>query len=370
MELTAIHIGGKMVKVDFDSLSDESKQILDAMRSLEIQPGAVEQEIDDHTQLGDILAPTAANIRRRAEIIQRLYFNRKHPPIEWESIIINLIDSGFALHEGDTYTLTETGRHAGQLARGERIGRRFSDELVRYESSAAHSEFCQRVFGIDLSQADLMDKDQLNILLDALALTGKNRVLDLACGIGRVAEYISDTTGANVLGIDVATDALERARRRTADKRHRLDFQPGNMDLLDLPPAGFDTVIAIASIHYAQDIANTIGQLKQTLTPDGQMALFSFQYQREGDPPEILLPENTTVGRALKQHGFQFRTWDFTDREIAVRRKQVETAYELMEQFAAEGNRDLAEDRIEECDLDLPRLEAGTKRRYLFHAHL
>ena len=272
--------------------------------------------------------------------------------------------------EQDLVRLTDTGRTAGQLIRGERTGRRFSDELVRYESSPAHSEFCRRVFGIDLSQADLMDKHQLDTLFDALSLTEHNRVLDLGCGIGRVAEYISDTTGAYVLGIDVAADALVRARLRTADKRHRLDFQIGNMDLLDLPPASFDTVIAVASIHYAQDIAATIGQLKHALTSDGQVALFSFQYQREGDPPEILLPENTTVGRALSQHGFQFRTWDFTDREIAVRHKQVQAANELMEKFAAEGNRDLAEDRIEECELDLPRLEACKKRRYLFHAAL
>ena len=41
-----------------------------------------------------------------------------------------------------------------------------------------------------------------------------------------------------------------------------------------------------------------------------------------------------------------------------------------MEEFRKEGNLDLCEDRIEECEVDLPRLEAGKKRRYLYHVQL
>jgi ubiquinone/menaquinone biosynthesis C-methylase UbiE len=302
-------------------------------------------------------------------LIQQLYFDEQARLDDWEALIADLLSQGLIELDQETVTLTEEGKIAGQLARGERIGRMFSDTLSRYQSSEAHSKFCRRVFGIDLNQADLMDKFQLEKLLKVLNLSKKNRVLDLACGIGRIAEYISDTTGAYVLGIDVAADALELARQRTQEKRHRLDFQIGNMDHLNLPDESFDTVIAVAAIHYAHDIENTIGQLKHILTPDGQMAVFSFQYQGEDDPPEILLPENTEMGKALRAHGFSYQTWDFTEREISVRRKQIKAAAELMEEFTAEGNRVLAQDRIEECELDLPRLLAGMKRRYLYHAH-
>ena len=62
-----------MVKVELDNFSEDLKQILDAMRSLEIQPSAVDQESDDNTKPGDILTPTATNIQRRAELIQQIY---------------------------------------------------------------------------------------------------------------------------------------------------------------------------------------------------------------------------------------------------------------------------------------------------------
>ena len=351
-----------------DSLTEPQKQILDAIRSLEIQPGAVDQEANEHTQPGDILPPTPANIQRRAQLIQQIYFDQQAQLQDWDNLIQQLLALGLIHRDQHALILTPQGRIAGQLIRGERIGRTFNGTLIGYQHSQAHSEFCRRVFGIDLSQADLMDKPQLDQLLEVLDLSEHNRVLDLACGIGRIAEYISDTTGASVMGIDVAADALEHARQRTAHKRSRLDFQIGNMDHLELPSASFDTVIAIASIHYADNISATIGQLKEILTADGQMGLFSFQYQSEDDPPEILLPENAEVGLALQEHGFTYQTWDFTDREIDIRRKQIQAANDLMADFEAEGNRVLAQDRIEECELDLPRLEAGKKRRYLFHA--
>lgn len=357
-----------MQQAAFARLSEPQKQVLDALRSLEVQPGAVEQEADDHTQVGDALDPTPANIQRRARLIQQLYFDQDARLDSWESLIEQLLRQGLVQQDQDTITLTDKGRIAGQLARGERVGRTFNRTLIGYQESAAHTEFCRRVFGIDLSQANLMDLPQLEKLLEVLKLSPQNRVLDLGCGIGRIAEYISDTTGAYVLGIDAAAEALEYARRRTAGKRARLDFQVGNIDHLDLPNRSFDTVIAVASIHYAQDIPVTIGQLKQVLTPNGQLGMFSFQYQWEGDPPEILLPENTHLGQALSVHGFSFQTWDFTDSETAIRHKQIQAAKDLMPEFEAEGNRELAQDRIEECELDLPRLEAGRKRRYLFHA--
>lgn len=353
---------------DLSNLSEPQKQILDALRSLEVQPLAIEQEANADTQPGDTLPPTPANIQRRAELIQQIYFEQHAELDEWDSLIKALEKLGLVRQAQTLITLTETGRDAGQLARGERIGRTFNDTLIGYQHSEAHSEFCRRVFGIDLSQADLMDLPQLEKLLEVLNLSEGSRVLDLACGIGRIAEYISDTTGAFVLGIDVATEAIALARQRTAGKRSRLDFQIGNMDLLDLPSGSFDTVISIASMHYANDIDATIGQLKQVLTPDGQMGIFSFQYRWENDPPEILLPENTTVGKALRHHGFSFQTWDFTGSEIEIRRKQIQAANDLMADFEAEDNRVLGQDRIEECELDLPRLEAGRKRRYLYHA--
>ena len=110
--------------------------------------------------------------------------------------------------------------------------------------------------------------------------------------------------------------------------------------------------------------------MKSLLPPQGQMGLFFFQSCADDDNPDVLLPRNTHLAQALKRHNLPFRTWDFTEREKEVYRRQHQVATELMDEFRAEGNLDLCEDRIEECEEDLPLLEAGKKRQYLYHVQL
>jgi ubiquinone/menaquinone biosynthesis C-methylase UbiE len=188
--------------------------------------------------------------------------------------------------------------------------------------------------------------------------------------MGVIAEYISDTTGARVVGIDIAEQAITLAQERTRHKSERLEFRYADMNELSFAPASFDTVIAIAALHYTQDLDKTIHQLLEILVPGGQMGLFAFQYASESDSPDVLWPENTDLGRVLRKYSLDFQTWDLTAQEIKVLRRQLQAARELMEVYRAEGNLDLCEDRIEESETDLQSLEAGLKRRYLYHVRL
>jgi SAM-dependent methyltransferase len=365
-----------MVKIT--NLNESEKQVLDAVLSLELHPKANPEETDENTETGQRLLQTFQNLLKRGALIQVPTFEDSSNPvgfttsnlIDWANALPSLLDAGLLYYKDRTYNLADNGRDLAKQARTERIGRRFSLSLVRSARSTAHAEFCERVFGLNLCQADMMDMEQLEVLLDVLKLSGDNKVLDLACGIGAIAEYISDATGAYVLGVDIAVGAISFAQERTKGKRVRLEFQYGDMNNLDIPPASFDTVIAVASLHYAEDLDETIRQLKHILTPGGQLGLFTFQYASDSDPPDILNPENTDLGCALRNHSLEFQTWDFTESEISIRRKQIQAAMELFEAFRGEGNLALCEDRIEECEIDLPHLEAGMKRRYLYHARL
>lgn len=97
------------------------------------------------------------------------------------------------------------------------------------------------------------------------------------------------------------------------------------------------------------------------------MGLFTFQYASESDPPDRLWPENTDLARALQKHSLDFQTWDFTEEEIDIPRRQLQAARELIEAYRKEGNLDLCEDRLEVSEIDLSRLEAGLERSYLYH---
>ena len=81
-------------------------------------------------------------------------------------------------------------------------------------------------------------------------------------------------------------------------------------------------------------------------------------------------PDNTNLAQILKKNNLEFRTWDFTNNEIEIIQNQLLIARELKEQFQEEGNIDLFNDRIEECEIDLSRLLNGQKRRFMYHVHL
>ncbi|MFW9915161.1 MAG: class I SAM-dependent methyltransferase [Candidatus Thorarchaeota archaeon] len=348
-------------------LVEEEKQILDALRSLELYPQANKEEEDENFKQGERLPPTAEYLHRRGRLI---YEMKTKASADWTNAFERLRTKEFIQSDGPKYMLTRVGRSLARKVRRERIGQRFSDYLIRSESSKAHSSFCERVFGKDLCQANLMDMIQLEKLLEVLNLTAENRVLDMGCGIGKIAEYISDRTRAHVLGIDIALKAIQRAQARTQEKRDRLEFREGDLNDLSLPPASVDTIIAVATLHYAENLEKTVGQMKTILTPQGQMGLFTFQYRGSNESLDILRPDKTQIGQALKKYNLVFRTWDFTEREKDIWRKELKAATDLESEFRAEGNLDLCEDRIEECKADLPRLEAGEKRRYLYHVQM
>ena len=73
-------------------------------------------------------------------------------------------------------------------------------------------------------------------MLGSVELTAEDRLLDLGCGVGMISEHISDTTGASVVGLDYAPEAVAAALDRTVGKRNRLDFVQGDMNDLELEP--------------------------------------------------------------------------------------------------------------------------------------
>ena len=70
------------------------------------------------------------------------------------------------------------------------------------EHSQAHHAFCERVFGKDLCQHGFANLKQLELLMQVTRLGSAHRALDLGCGNGMIAEYLSDCTGAHITGLD------------------------------------------------------------------------------------------------------------------------------------------------------------------------
>ena len=243
------------------------------------------------------------------------------------------------------------------------------------EHSQAHHAFCERVFGKDLCQHGFTNLEQLELLIQVTRLSSAQRALDLGCGNGMIAEYLSDCTGAHITGLDYIPQAISQAQQRTATKSERLAFIVGDINQLELPSSVFDVILSIDSMYFSKDYTATLRELKAALRPSGQMAIF-FSHGREPwvpkdeFPKETLPPDKTPLADALKANDLTFQTWDLTLQEYELAQRRKEVLAELKPQFEIEGTLFIYENRMGDADGISQAIEKGLHARYLYHVQL
>ena len=106
-----------------------------------------------------------------------------------------------------------------------------------------------------------------------LAIATGERVLDVGCGTGLLAEHIADLVGATgrVLGIDPLPLRIEIARGRT---RTNLEFRVGDAyDLGGLADADFDVVCLNAVFHWLPEKTGPLREFARLLRPGGRLGI-------------------------------------------------------------------------------------------------
>ena len=240
------------------------------------------------------------------------------------------------------------------------------------EHSQAHHAFCERVFGRDLGQHGFAHLEQLELLMQVTRLGPAQHVLDLGCGNGMIAEYLSDCTGAYITGLDYIPQAISQAQSRTAAKSERLRFIVGDINGLELPSKAFDVILSIDTMYFSNDYTATLRDLKEALRLGGQMAIL-FSYGREPwvpkdeFPKDKLPPDKTPLAEALRVNELKFQTWDLTRQDYLLAQLRKEVLIELEPQFEAEGTRFIYENRMGDANGISQAIEEGLHARYLYH---
>lgn len=239
--------------------------------------------------------------------------------------------------------------------------------LVKSENSRTYSKFCKLVYGKNLTQFNMANMDQINKLIEILNLDENSKVLDLGCATGKITEYISDLTNAEITGIDYVKTAIKKAKERTLNEKNKLTFLHMNMNNLKFSINFFDTIIAIDTIYFVDNLGKTIGKLKNLLKANGTLAIFFSQIIKPDESSNMLLPENTKLAIALKKNNLKYEIYDFTESEKNHWRKSKEVAKNLKGDFEKEGNIDIYYYRIYESEKWLKYVDSNRISRYLYH---
>ncbi len=110
------------------------------------------------------------------------------------------------------------------------------------------------------------------IVAKDLHLRPGDRVLDLGCGCGAIAEHLAELTGATPYGVNLDRSQIEKAWRNPNLARD--NFSVGDFNkALAFDDASFDAVYAIQPMTYVSDHAFTFSEVLRVLKPGGRFVI-------------------------------------------------------------------------------------------------
>lgn len=140
-------------------------------------------------------------------------------------------------------------------------------------------------------------------------------VLDLGCGIGRVAGALASRC-RSVFGLDVSPGMIAEARRRHAD-RPNLQFEvTAGQNLAFLDAGSFDLILAIDSFPYLvqagpEIVAGHLADATRILRPNGALVILNLSYEDDEYDEAHAAAWAAEYGMVLAQADRQpFRLWD------------------------------------------------------------
>jgi SAM-dependent methyltransferase len=137
------------------------------------------------------------------------------------------------------------------------------------------------------------------VVANAVAIEAGMRVLDVGTGSGSAAIGAAQA-GADVVGIDIAPELFDAARRRAAEAGVEVDWVEGDAEALPFDDDSFDRVLTAFGTIYATQHDDAARELVRVCRPGGEVVMANWCPEslparltamlRRLQPPEALSP--------------------------------------------------------------------------------
>jgi 2-polyprenyl-3-methyl-5-hydroxy-6-metoxy-1,4-benzoquinol methylase len=118
--------------------------------------------------------------------------------------------------------------------------------------SAAKDEIQQRQLGLPphLLSSSLLSWEGIAEVVEELALSPGDTLLDLACGRGGYGLEIASRTGARLVGVDFSAEAVRQARQHSQRLDCTAEFRVGDLAATGLDAGSIDAVLCVDAIQF------------------------------------------------------------------------------------------------------------------------
>lgn len=118
----------------------------------------------------------------------------------------------------------------------------------------------------------------LKTIIQCGKITSNSRVLDIGCGTGRLTIPLQQMTQAEIYGLDLSKEMLEKAKsKRGADEIH---WVLGDAKALPFPEKFFDCTFMCLVLHHIDDKAQAIKEMHRVLKHGGRSLIWTSPHQQ------------------------------------------------------------------------------------------
>jgi SAM-dependent methyltransferase len=191
----------------------------------------------------------------------------------------------------------------------------------------------------ELEPYSFTTRSELRRIVDELALSRGDLMVDIGCGRGGPGLWVAASAGASVLGVDVSPTALEAARQRAValGLGELTTYAEGSFDAIPADTGTARGVLSIDALLFAPDKGVALREIARVLAPGGRFVATTWDYHTQPVNRPLQVDDHRPL---LIESGFRVLGYDETPRWLENHRELDSLMLDAVDELAEEAGED------------------------------